>query len=88
MKLQARGDWVLLRIVQAGISKGGVALPETAAENQKSVVVSVGDQVKHLKAGDEVKAFGTRGVDFFEIPRVPDHVICKDKNVALVVEEE
>ena len=88
--LRPRNDFVLLRVTDKGITPGGLALPDTAAQGKVIVVVAVGEKVEGLKEGDRVLAIGAVGEDLVGLPSyLPNSrglVMTRQQNVILVLE--
>lgn len=80
-----RGDFVLFRAVKSGLHKG-IAMPDSAAEDERYYVVAVGPKVEGLKEGDEVFALGRLRENWMLLPGTRDLVITRETNIALVIE--
>lgn len=54
--LKPLGKWVLVNVISAEQSVGGLVLPETANKDkyQQYIVIAVGDEVTKVKTGDEI----------------------------------
>ena len=83
-----RNDMVLLRMVDVGISKGGVHIPQISDHGKEYHVVAIGPKVEGLAIGDKVMAAGRVNVDFAFLPGFKDLFIIKQDNVQMVYTEE
>jgi len=53
--IQPVGEWVLVNIISASQTVGGIVLPDSATANfNDNVVEAVGDKVTRVKPGDEI----------------------------------
>ena len=48
------GDYILFRQIKKSMTDGGIALPDTAAQDFGFRVLSVGKDVKRCKKGDDI----------------------------------
>ncbi len=83
-----RGEYVLLRLELADVSKGGVALPERSGEAHRWIVKEVGDEVEDLRPGMRVQLMGEVGQDIARVPGDEKLYITKQSNILLIVKEE
>ena len=82
-----RNDFVVFRAVKQG-SVRGVAMPDSAAEDERYFIVAVGPKAEGLKPGDEVYAIGRLRENWMLIPGTRDLVLTRETNVALVLERQ
>lgn len=89
MKYRCRKNFVLVRKVLAGKTKGGIIAPAASAEGMKFYVEAIGKDVEDLVVGDRVQIAAAPGEGlFFPLPREQDLILVEDKHVALVMEGE
>jgi hypothetical protein len=86
-----RNDFVLLRLIQADKSAGGVVLPEKTQEGVRWKVVEVGPDVKGLEEGQLCFIIGTLGEDVVALPRgfpgAKGLVVTRQSNVVLILDD-
>src|SRR4051794_23877577 len=87
-RYRPRGDFVIYRVRDRGVSAGGVALPDIAVEGKERVVVAMGPKVEDLAVGDVVVTTGQIGVDVSYLPDEKDLLITREANIAYVIEKE
>lgn len=89
MKYRCRKNFVLVRKVEVGKTKGGIIAPAASAEGMKFYVEAIGKDVEDLAVGDRVQIAAAQGQGlFFELPREKDLFLVEDKHVAIVYEGE
>ena len=85
-ELRPRKDFAILRKIPRGQSVGGVHVPETSKEGNRTIVVAIGPDVLDLQVGDEVICGGpTLTAEFYPIPEHPDLVGICEKYCMIVV---
>jgi co-chaperonin GroES (HSP10) len=88
IRYRPRNNKVIIRIVDVGVSKGGVALPDQASEGKAYIVEAVGPDVDNLEVGDRVLMVGKINEDYTFLPREKSLIIIAESNVLLIIEEE
>lgn len=83
MNWQPRNDYVIFRMVDTGVSLGGVAVPEISIQGKKFYVVACGPKVEDLDIGEEVLMTGREGFDYFPLPNTKGMFLTQEKNVVL-----
>lgn len=83
-----RCDYVLVRLVRADKSVGGVVLPEATTEGHHWYVEDVGPEVENLEAGERVDIMGQIGEDIAPLRGEKDLFLTKQSNVCLIIREE
>lgn len=64
------GKWILVNIVEAGQTVGGLFVPQSAKGSKQYIVREVGEEVTKCKQGDEVISAGNViSLDNFDIER-------------------
>lgn len=92
IKYRARHDYVIVRSESVSSSRGGVALPDVAAEARRWKVIGKGPLVdKTVVINDYVMIGGTaeqgpNSALLYQIPGFADTFIVKDKNVIAIME--
>lgn len=92
IKYRARHDYLIVKCETVNNSRGGVALPDVAAESKRWRVVGKGpDCQKSVVVGDTVVVggvveMGKNDALLYQIPGVADLYLVKDKNIIAVVE--
>ena len=84
MKFQPRNDWVLIRIVEVGVTEQGIAMPASAIEGKEFHVIAAGPDVKDLKPGNKVLMIGQDRVNYFKVPASKDLIVIREEHVVLV----
>lgn len=79
-----RKDYVVMRLVKAGQTPTGIALPDTASEGVQWYVTDVGPDVEGLKRGDRVEPMGTIDQDIARVPGTRDLFLTKEANIPIV----
>jgi hypothetical protein len=79
-----RNDMVLIRIVDLGMTKGGLATPNIGTQGKEYHVIAFGPKVEDLRVGDKVQVTGKKGVDWDLLPKSTDTFITKQDNVLIV----
>lgn len=88
MKIVPRNDFCVVRAVKIDLTKGGLAMPDSAVQGYDHIIVAVGPKVEDCKPGDKVMITGKHGVDYAFIPSCKDLFVIRQDNVVLVFEEE
>jgi len=83
MNWQPRNDYVIFRMVDTGVSPGGVAVPEISIQGKQFFVVATGPKVEGLDIGEEVLMTGREGFDYFPLPNTKGMFLTQEKNVVL-----
>ena len=81
---QPRNDYVMVKVVKAGQTPSGIAVPDMAAEGLSWYVHRVGPKITDLKPGDRVEIAGEIGQDIARVPNNTGLFITKEANVLLV----
>ena len=64
------GKMILVGIVKAGHTIGGLVIPETSSKNQRYIVKAHGEEVTKVKVGDEIVSAGNIiSLDNYEVER-------------------
>lgn len=87
VKYRPRNDMVLIRQVDHGKTKSGIAIPQISIQGKGFFVEAVGPDVENLKVGDKVLMTGTLGGTYFEVPFDKDLMVMRQEFVILIVEE-
>lgn len=82
-----RLDFVLIRITNLEVSRGGVALPEVGVSGKRFTVVATGPDVEDLPDGSRVQlvAAPDQGT-YFPLPRSNDLILVREEFVACIIE--
>jgi len=83
-----RNDIVLIRMVNVGMTKAGIVMPDSSAQGKEMVVEAIGPDVKDLDINDKVLVVGKLGQDYDFIPQSKDLFAIKQANVLLIIREK
>ena len=81
---QCREDFVLIRIVNRGVSAGGVAYADVSPDGKDHFVVSVGPKAEDVQPGDRVMSIAQQG-SFVFLPNTRDLYVTRASNIAIVL---
>jgi len=91
MRYLPRNDFVLFRLVNVGLSAGGVVIPDVSRQGKERIVVAMGPDVEDLKIGDRILVIGEVGHDVVELPATMKDAkglfLTKQQNVVLVCQD-
>ena len=82
-----RNDFVLVRIVELGETKSGIAVQQISIQGKQFVVVAIGPLVEDLKVGDKVMMIGKVGDQYYPLPNYKDLLVISEQNVVLILED-
>ena len=83
-KLRARDDKVLLHR-EVVTQRGGIAVPQTSAEAWRWTVLSIGENVKDLKVGEEVWIAGVENQDYARVPTERDLYVAHHRCIHVAI---
>lgn len=83
-----RNDYVLVELVDLGVSPGGVAIPQISSQGKKCIVLAVGPDVEDLEVGDSVQIVPTKEVsNYFALPSEKSMFLLRQELIAVVITE-
>jgi len=88
MTFKCRNDFVLIRVVDVGMSEGGVAIPQISIQGKEFHVEAVGPDVNELEVGDKVMMIGKQWNEYYPLPNCKDLLVIKQEFIVLVLEEK
>lgn len=84
-----RNSFVLCRLVARGTTDGGLVIPDSEKGGKDVYIISVGEEVKGLKEGDQVMVVGNAGeINCYPLPLDNTLFVVKSEFIALVVNKE